>query len=364
MFHAQRRSYGFTLVELLVVIAIIGVLIGLLLPAVQKAREASSRMSCTNNLKQLGLALHNYHDSFRALPAGRVSQGASEGWGQPVYKSDSTLYNRHGLVVLLPYLEGQTLYQRMILNAAFGDFLSNRVPQNPGPGPSAGSIIAVPDAISSLNAAISATKIPVLLCPSDNGPPLIAPSPLYSPDLGTTGIKAYKTSYDFIASSQGELYFNWWANQTASNRYVFGEDSNTKLTDITDGTSNTLVMGEQTLDTFNGVTSAWAYVGWQSVGIDPVGVNNVTVPVTGINVWQYLTNAPRVGARATWYTAASLHPNGANFLFGDGHVFFVSQTINTIDGPGNRTVTNPNGFSTLRLLCFMADGVPVPPYDQ
>ncbi len=361
MLHTRRRPRGFTLVELLVVIAIIGVLVGLLLPAVQKAREASNRLKCTNNLRQLGLALHNYHEAFRRLPAARISQGASQGLNKPFYASDAVIYNRHGLVYLLPYIESQTLYQRINLVAAAGNFLSNQIGQ---PGVSPGSTLAVPDAITSLNAALSATQISMLLCPSDNSSPTIEPSRLYSPDLGTTGIKAFKTSYDFIASSQGWLYFNWWNNQPAANRYVFGENNTTRLTDITDGTSNTLTMGEQTLDTFNGVTSAWAYIGWQSVGIDPVGQLSVTVPPTGINVWQYMSNAPRISARATWYTPASLHPNGANFLFADGHVDFINQSISSIDGKVNVSVTNPNGFSTLRLLCYMSDGVPVPNYSS
>jgi prepilin-type N-terminal cleavage/methylation domain-containing protein/prepilin-type processing-associated H-X9-DG protein len=358
MFQSKRRPHGFTLVELLVVIAIIGVLVGLLLPAVQKAREAANRMSCTNNLKQLGLALHNYHEAFRRLPPGRISTGVSEGINPLVYKSDLVIYNRHGLVLLLPYLESQNLYQRLNLTAASGNFLSNMVAGNPGPGP--GSVLANPNAIVSINAAIAGTLITNFLCPSDNGPQTIVPSPLYSPDLGVNGIRAYKTSYDFISDSRGWMFFNWWINQVATNKYAFGENSTTKLTDITDGTSHTFLMSEQTLDTYNGVTSAWAYTGWLSIGIDPVGVQSLTVPVTGLNIWQYAGNAPRIGARATWYTPSSQHPNGVNFLFGDGHVTFISQNINSIDGPRNVTVTNPNGFSTLRLLTYMADGIPVP----
>src|ERR1051326_489876 len=133
---ASRRAprSAFTRVELLVIIAIIAVLIGLLLPAVQKVREAAARMSCQNNLKQLGLALHNYHDAYNKFPPGRKSTGTSEGYSQPPYNSDPIIQNLHGLVLLLPYIEQGNLYQRFNLNAAFGNFLSNSIGQ-PGPSP-------------------------------------------------------------------------------------------------------------------------------------------------------------------------------------------------------------------------------------
>jgi prepilin-type N-terminal cleavage/methylation domain-containing protein/prepilin-type processing-associated H-X9-DG protein len=318
----SSRRRAFTLIELLVVIAIIGVLIGLLLPAVQKVREAANRMKCMNNLKQLGLALHDYHDSYGKFPPGRFHLASCE-ISRAGNVSDPIMQNGHGLFLLLPYLEQGNLYQKFNLNAAFSNFISS---QRGYAGPDPSSKLASPDAVTSGNAALSATIIPMLLCPSDSGTPTINPSSYASPDLGA-GILAAKTSYDFIANCNAVDYFNYWASLTLGSRHMFGENSTTKITDVTDGTSNTLAMGEQTLQEVSGTCSAWAYAGFISIGIDPVGSLNGTTPATGINVWQYSTIAPVIGTRATWYIASSLHTGGANFVYADGSVHFVSQTI-------------------------------------
>src|SRR5262245_21195375 len=344
MIHIQRpRSHGFTLIELLVVIAIIAILIGLLVPAVQKVREAAARAQCQNNLKQLGLACHNYHDAYKKLPPGRKSLGNTQGAVIATYASDPILLNQHGLIYLLPFIEQRNLYARFNLKAATGNFMASQVfgyPLSPG------SVLSTPDAIASGNAPLAAVELSILLCPSDGGDKVIAPGSVhYSPD-GTAGkVAAVKTCYDFIAQAQGVNRYNWWRNTTTGTRYIFGENSNATLSQISDGTSNTLLMGEQTLDLFNGVTSAWAYAGWVSVGIDPVGAWNVTYPARGLNIWNYnnnphpLNNQP--GRRASWYNAASWHPGGVNFVFADGSVRFIQETIDI-----------PN----LTRLCRMADG--------
>lgn len=333
-----RRA--FTLIELLVVIAIIAVLIGLLLPAVQKVREAAARMSCQNNLKQLGLACHNYHDANGKLPPGRKSLGNTQGAVIATYTTDPIILNHHGLLYLLPYIEQSALYSKFNLKAATGNFIATTL--NATYGLSPGSALSNPDAIASGNAALAANEIKTLLCPSDGGDKTIAPGQVnYSPDLGTGKVIAIKTNYDFIAQAEGVNRYNWWRNTTLSARYIFGENSETTLPDIADGTTNTLLMGEQTLDLFNGVTSSWAYAGWVSVGIDPVGKWNLTYPAQGLNIWNYNMLTNQVGKRASWYNAASLHSGGVNFVMADGSVRFIQESIDV-----------PN----LTRLSRMADG--------
>ena len=328
---AAHLRAGFTLVELLVVIAIIGVLVALLLPAVQAAREAANRSQCQNNLRQLALACHNHGDTYGQLPPGRKSLGSLVGGSIATFRSDPIVLNHHGLLYVMPFVEQANVKDKFNINAASGNFMANAVfgyPISPG------TVLSTPDAIASGNAALAAMELKVLKCPSDNGQLLIpAGSVHYSPDGSGGTIRAVKTNYDFISPDDGLRSYNFWSNTTVGTRYMFGENSKTRLTDVKDGTSNTLMLGEHTLELFNGVTSAWSYAGWVSVGIDPVGSWNVTFPPTGLNVWNYNNHSSplnkKPGRRASWYNAASLHPGGVNFAFGDGSVKFIKESIDS-----------------------------------
>jgi prepilin-type N-terminal cleavage/methylation domain-containing protein/prepilin-type processing-associated H-X9-DG protein len=318
---SSRR--GFTLIELLVVIAIIAILIGLLLPAVQKVREAANRMKCQNNLKQLGLACHAYHDANNMMPP------SSRGTGWCIvsgpYVGDAQVYNLNGLQLLLPFIE-QTALDRQLNRA------SAMANQKTGyccsyVGNTGGTLVG--DATTNGNGALMATVIPTLLCPSDAGQVMQGPSAPYGPGGNYDGAK---TNYDFITSTN-DFYCNCWRVTSPDARTMFGENSNTRLTDVKDGTSNTLMLGETTRDVYNGRCASWGYRGWVMTGIDPR---------YGLNDWTFggfIT--PQPGRLGSWGRAGSLHTGGANFCFADGSVRFLTENI---------------PVATLTLLGYMADG--------
>ena len=322
MMSASRRRFAFTLIELLVVIAIIAILIGLLLPAVQKVREAAARAKCQNNLKQLGTAIHNYESANHVFPPA----GKGYGWCivSPPYVGDTQVYNLNGLVLLLPYIEQAPLFNQLNTNEAMSDqktgYCCSYV------GNTGGALVGNP--ATNGNGARMSTKVPTLLCPSDNGFHTNAASTAYG---ATGGLSGYKTNYDFITSTS-DFYCNYWSLAPSSVRTMFGENSKTTHGMIVDGTSNTLMVGETTLNVYNGRTASWGYRAWVMTGIDPRG---------GINDWSFSTITPVPGQLGSWGRAGSLHSGGAQFCFGDGSVRFISQST---------TVT------VLSQLGYMSDG--------
>ena len=288
-FKTGRRS-GFTLVELLVVISIIGVLVGLLLPAVQMAREAARRMKCSNNIKQLGLAVHNYHDTYRVLP---ISVGP---WQQgPRFARERN--GKGWIVSILPQLEQSALY------AAFephfkGDFFS-------GGGLN-----------SSAAHQVMQTKMPVLLCPSDG-----SSSELITKQFQLTGIPVAATNYKGVLGDNriGDVTFSIHDGTLPRCLEVGGcnglffrvtYQEPKRFASITDGLSNTLLIGEDVVR-HNASSAAYYANGDYCACHGPI--NYKPIPPTPLD-WGNV------------YTFRSNHPGGAQFAFADGSIRFVSDS--------------------------------------
>jgi prepilin-type N-terminal cleavage/methylation domain-containing protein/prepilin-type processing-associated H-X9-DG protein len=288
----RTKRLGFTLIELLVVIAIIAILIGLLLPAVQKVREAAARSQCQNNLKQMGLAMQSYHDNFKCFP--------------PAFTNTPTqpTTNWSWSVCLLPYLEQGPLYT--ILN---------------------------PTGVNEAQSGNTNIAISVFLCPSD-------------PTPGPTNPK--------IATAAGAY---GKSNYTVSEQISDG-GSKYRIGQITDGTSNTLMIGER--DMTNQFAAAWAARDKNTGTGTAAVVGRPTWPIN--TVW---TGAYDGTTNCKVFSWSSFHRGGANFVFCDGSVHFLSETIDTDPSLQNCTNTavgkypvppaNSNNF-TYQNLYFRADG--------
>jgi len=319
-----RRS-AFTLIELLVVIAIIAVLVAILLPAVQQAREAARKSQCQNNLKQLGIALHNYHEAQGVFPYA-ISTGGRCG------PAPYAITNHTGLIGLLPYIDQGGLFNKFDPTQASGNF-------NPASGTLAGG-----GATATGNGVLSQTRLPAFLCPSDDG------KAFYNGFDGTygcvAGVPAYRTSYHFSTSwSSAAGYCDFWSNEGLSSRSLFGVISNSQIRDVKDGTSNTVAMSETTLEVQDGVTASWACN--QHVG---GGINFANPESKTINNWYccYWATPPNASFRPNrigeWGSPASTHPGGMGVVMADGSVHFLSENLDA---------------TTRQRLGYIADSQPV-----
>lgn len=292
----MRRDRGFTLVELLVVIAIIGVLVALLLPAVQAAREAARRMQCTNNQKQIALALHNYENKIGRYPPGRMG---CDGWTEDVCKGNKDI-QRPGTSLfgmLLPYVEQQGLYDAIGWN--------NGAVYPANASDSDDSEVDWRDGI----AEYLKVRIPSYVCPSDDSKKL------------KDGTQSATGSYAGCQGSYGPTGPND-VDQIKAKHYnsgVFLYRTEVMVKDVQDGTSNTFFLGE-TVEGHTGDSSNVWLLGSRYTDSLRTTQNPVnTKPGTGVCVTLYdLRVNGAFGSR---------HAGGATFAFGDGHVQFISDNI-------------------------------------
>jgi len=308
----RGRRDGFTLIELLVVIAIIAVLIALLLPAVQQAREAARRSQCKNNLKQLGLALHNYHDTHQLFPPGAVSAITTmTGSGWCTADSGQNTQRAPWTVLILPFLEQTTLYQQFRFEEKFTSWSTYT-------GSSTNN--------NAWNHSLSFYK-----CPSD---PLSGGEPVAGNYRGVQGGQTSPTTSN--CGSTRRFYTNGILTINGRNGFR----------DISDGSSNVLLVGESHYDTVRANSSSTAIIGWASTancssngtfngmltGADG-GINSAPVDPSKTDPRDYQS-----------YHFGSFHVGGAHFLLGDGSVHFLSQNMD---------------LTTFRQLGIRNDGMPV-----
>ena len=327
----RRSSRAFTLIELLVVIAIIAVLIALLLPAVQQAREAARRTQCRNNLKQFGLALHNYHDTHQVFPPGvfqvrNPGQNGIIGAGDPNDRLPAWGWG----VFLLPSLDQTALYSQL----------------NPG--------TTRLNSLVEANSPLIQIPLTVFRCPSSTAPSV---NDLKDLSLALTGTQTAGTS-NYAANFGHSRGVGPFRVAPAADNYTvcftgpFGFDSRTRIGDVTDGTSNTVAVAERAYKVKGINFTAGVWPGCAAGNRDNC-VDQVMVTLRG-GMNSGLTNSDRLE------TFSSEHTGGAFVLLLDGSVRFISENIDF------RTVTtgtelNVNGpvDSVLERIFAIRDGQPV-----
>ncbi|MGE3775703.1 MAG: DUF1559 domain-containing protein [Pirellulaceae bacterium] len=311
---SRTARRAFTLVELLVVIAVIGILVSLLLPAVQAAREAARRMSCSNNLKQIGLALQNYHDTYKAFPYG--------------FNVHETLWT----APILPFGEQSPLYDTLVFaEGGIGNWNTN----------------------GSANERACATIVPLFRCPSmANLPPRDnegIPGRVPVSYRGCAGSDVYS---DDVSTIPAGIAPNPRAlEQVPLNGLMWG-NSSVRMADVIDGTSNTVIVGESFTDTYSKdgqQMDYWQFGCPQSGGWDPGDAGGTEysegVGSTGPKLNSRLD--PTVSGVVMEMSFGSYHPGGALFALTDGSVHFIAQTIDlkVYQGLGSRDGREPvSGF--------------------
>jgi prepilin-type N-terminal cleavage/methylation domain-containing protein/prepilin-type processing-associated H-X9-DG protein len=304
----RRRSAGFTLIELLVVIAIIAVLIGLLLPAVQKVREAANRMKCSNNLKQIALAIHNHHDTYGEFPYGRPvragdasvagAANATNTGGSPYPTNEGSFGSWQ--VRILPFIEQDALQKLVIGKTNSADYTAGRV-------------------------AIRKVPVSIFQCPSD---PTSSTSFLNGTDpvfassyLGVTGNDDWFEAGGWGSNARNGIFavYSWVRSPSKKPR---------RIRDVLDGTSNTVAVGERPVHP----TAQWGWIyatDFDTLMAVPSNDDYYGQPTDGQS-----PDCPRpshfrndvIDGRCAQSHYWSFHPGGANWAMADGGVRFIPYT--------------------------------------
>ncbi len=381
MARTNQRS-AFTMVELLVVILVIGVLIALLLPANESARAASRRAQCVNNLKQLGLALHNYHTAYESFPPMRCGTGTWTPEGAdplaPTILPNSNGDQLSGFVPVLPYIEQNPLYLKIVK----GGGTPVAPPWGPVPDPAANPVWD--------NYAVQVTQ---LLCPSDDGGRRQQPGQ-YGRINYTFSLGDSISNNDWVVPDPVTAAGNF-----RPPRGIFGWHTGTRIADIKDGTSNTLAMSERAIcmdpqrvkggtipaavDENYAPATCLAYAGTGGLltisGVAVTGLNWANGYACFVGFTTCLPpNSPSCGlttlparyakgSSGGIYSASSYHPGGVNGLLADGSVRFISDNIDAgdlklteaapmPDAPNGQTSTSPSRWGTWGALGSKASG--------
>ena len=331
-----QKARGFTLVELLVVIAIIGILVALLLPAIQAARAAAARSSCQNNLKQFGIAVQNFHDIHGKLPPALIHPGwhSSASPTQRRYigpdgdyeKNDSTylIYNHSGFISLLPFMEQKNLYDqynfRIVGAIRNGNGSSATLAPNPSPNP---------------NFVVAQQLLKVHSCPSDQVPPKFS-----STSTGYEKTDARRSNYFFNIGNNIDQT-TLWDLQTGTNLAVrgpFGINSTCTLAQIRDGTANTIAIGESKqihgstqYGPFWGVGSHTAVTGRGAITTDVFATTAQCFKPNYSYYWDPACNTgtPTQANKPLQYAwgFGSWHPQVTQFVMCDGAVKGLNDNI-------------------------------------
>jgi prepilin-type N-terminal cleavage/methylation domain-containing protein/prepilin-type processing-associated H-X9-DG protein len=354
----SRIRRGFTLVELLVVIAIIGILVALLLPAVQAAREAARRAQCTNNLKQMGIALQNYHDAIRVFPPAIIGNGRFNSGNQPAAMPvlvpwPYPVYNTTGFVLMLPQLEQGAMHTLYNFNAPSSISSPYGMP------------LANGYKTSATNKVVYGKPLSVFTCPSDDSPAAVYTNAVDIPTNYYEANGVARSNYLFSTGSYTDYsreYGYYAANMNTSSTNpvswhlgAFGNDGAANIAQVKDGTSSTIAMGESKQGSA-GKTST-AYGPYWGAGVHTCCHGETGLSFVPGGVWpQFAPNAAytygiytlAAGSYPTnmMYNAinfdmslqththlqyawqwGSYHPNGAQFVFCDGSVKFLNQDI-------------------------------------